>query len=299
MTTFAQKIVVQDPLRYLALGDSYTIGESVAPNERWSFQLLEALKVKGVKEASLKIIATTGWRTDQLMQAIQTANLTETYNLVSLLIGVNNQYQGRSVENYAVEFEELLKKAISLAGHQKENVFVVSIPDYAYTPFGQQRPQPSVISQQIDQFNRINKGIAEKYNVNYFDITPISREGLANPAYVAKDGLHPSGKMYAEWVKIMLPAFTLATLLPSDTEENQLSVIYPNPTENIVVIDVPEAQQTKVKLYLTDEKGIVLCYQEVFALTTTAFSLKNLPAGLYFLLIDNAKNVKRAKVIKQ
>lgn len=299
MTTVAQQIHVQEPLRYLALGDSYTIGESVAPNERWSVQLLDSLKAKGIKEASLKIIATTGWRTDQLLNAIENAQLTDTYTLVSLLIGVNNQYQGRSLENYAIDFEELLQKAISLANHQKEHVFVVSIPDYAYTPFGQQKPNPTLISQQIDQFNQVNKNLAKKYGIAYFDITTISRQGLANPSYVAKDGLHPSGKMYAEWVKFMLPSFTITPPLNTEETDNEELIFYPNPTEDILTLDVPDAQYHKVKLYLTDEKGIVLCYQELFALTTTAFSLKNLPQGVYFLLMDSQGRKKRGKLIKR
>lgn len=127
--------------------------------------------------------------------------LPDEYNLISLLIGVNNQYQNRSTGEYATEFEELLNMAIALADGKKENVFVVSIPDYGYTPFGQANQLS--ISGEIDQFNLINRSIAQQAGVAYFYITDISRRGLAEPSLVASDGLHPSGAMYAEWVELM------------------------------------------------------------------------------------------------
>lgn len=183
--------------KYLALGDSYTIGESVAEAERWPNQLAQKLKIPNPT-----IIATTGWRTDDLNSAIQSANLTNEYDLVSLLIGVNNQYQGKSVARYEIEFEDLLKTAIQLAKGKNKNVFVVSIPDYGFTPFG--KPKQEIITSQIYEFNQINKRIAGKYKVTYFNITEISRKGLDDPALVAADGLHPSGKMYTLWVDLIV-----------------------------------------------------------------------------------------------
>jgi lysophospholipase L1-like esterase len=192
-------------LSYLALGDSYTIGESVKESERWPVQLANVLTKKGIKVSSPRIIATTGWRTDNLKEAIINAELQNNYDLVSLLIGVNNQYQGKPASRYAVEFEELLKMAIQLAKGKASNVFVVSIPDYGYTPFGISKKE--TISKQIDEYNAINQRIVEQYQVAYYNITDISRRGLIDPSLVADDGLHPSGKMYTDWVAHILEKF--------------------------------------------------------------------------------------------
>ena len=194
-------------LKYLALGDSYTIGESVAETERWPNQLAALLSKNSNKEIKTSIIATTGWRTDNLMNAITIAKLSDEYDLVSLLIGVNNQYQGKSADQYATEFEELLKISIRLAKGKKENVFVVSIPDYGFTPFGEKN-QPG-ISKAIDQFNDINRKISSEHHIRYFNITDISRQGISDPFLVAPDGLHPSGKMYSLWVDRMAKEITL------------------------------------------------------------------------------------------
>ncbi len=186
-------------VNYLALGDSYTIGESVAERDRWPNQLDSVLSKRIGKETNTTIIATTGWRTDNLINAIRIAQLKEEYDLVSLLIGVNNQYQGKSINQYALEFEELLKTAIQLAKGKKENVFVVSIPDYGFTPFGLKNKEK--ISEAIDRFNEVNKKISDQYQVRYVNITAISRQGLADTDLVASDGLHPSAKMYGLWAK--------------------------------------------------------------------------------------------------
>jgi lysophospholipase L1-like esterase len=188
-------------LKYLALGDSYTIGESVAEAERWPNQLAALLSKGSDKEIRTSIIATTGWRTDNLMNAITIAKLSDDYDLVSLLIGVNNQFQGKPADQYAREFEELLKVSIRLAKGKKENVFVVSIPDYGFTPFGQKNQ--SGISNAIDQFNEINRKITSEHHIKYFNITDISRQGIRDPTLVAPDGLHPSGKMYGLWIQRM------------------------------------------------------------------------------------------------
>ncbi len=185
-------------IKYLALGDSYTIGESVTENERWPEQWAARLRAAGLQVSKPRIIATTGWRTDQLKKAIGEANLSNEYGLVTLLIGVNNQYQGKSAESYAPEFEDLLQMAIKFAKGRKENVLVVSIPDYGYTPFG--KPKQEAITVAIDQFNAINQSISKKAGVAYVNITDLTRQGLDHPEYVAADGLHPSGKMYALWV---------------------------------------------------------------------------------------------------
>lgn len=188
--------------KYLALGDSYTIGESVSEAERWPNQLADSFTGRNIPMAKPTIIATTGWRTDNLKNAINIARLKPEYDLVSLLIGVNNQYQGKSADQYAVEFEELLHMALALAKGKKENVLVVSIPDYGFTPFG--KPKQETISKAIDQFNAINRTITEKWDITYVNITDISRNGLSDASLVAADGLHPSGKMYGLWVAKIL-----------------------------------------------------------------------------------------------
>jgi lysophospholipase L1-like esterase len=189
-------------IKFLALGDSYTIGEAVAEAERWPVQLIRQLRQKGYKADDPKIIATTGWRTDDLKKAILKENPEHDYTLVSLLIGVNNQYQGKSAESYGPEFQELLKMAIGFAGGDKSRVFVVSIPDYGFTPFGKEKQQN--ISADIDEFNMVNKKISQSLGVKYFNITDISRKGFEDPELVASDGLHPSGKMYTLWVDRIL-----------------------------------------------------------------------------------------------
>ncbi len=191
-------------VNFLALGDSYTIGESVSEQDRWPMQLIRVLRSKGYECKEPTIIATTGWRTDDLDKAITAANLREEYNLVSLLIGVNNQYQGKSAESYAPEFEALLQRAIRFAGGEKSKVFVVSIPDYGFTPFGKEKQEQ--ISKAIDEFNAVNKAIADKHGIQYIGITDISRRGFEDPSLIATDGLHPSGKMYTMWVERILEA---------------------------------------------------------------------------------------------
>ncbi len=189
-------------MSYLALGDSYTIGESVPTSENFPYQLADSIRKKGKEIESPVIIARTGWRTDQLMTAIESAQLKKEYDLVTLLIGVNNEFQGRSLQEYERDFKLLCKKSIELAGNKKKRVVVVSIPDYGYTPYG--KPDQERISGRINQFNASNKRIADSLQLKYVNITEISRKGIAQPDLVAEDGLHPSAKMYGLWVKEIL-----------------------------------------------------------------------------------------------
>lgn len=193
------------PLRYLALGDSYTIGESAAEAERWPVQLAAALREQNVSIADPEIIAKTGWTTAELTAGIVLAKPQGPYDLVSLLIGVNNQYRGLSQEAYREEFVALLETAVSLAGDQANRVFVVSIPDWGVTPFGQNRDYRAV-SADIDAFNAINRTETEKRGIVYVDITEISRQALVDGSLIADDGLHPSGEMYRLWVEQMQTA---------------------------------------------------------------------------------------------
>jgi lysophospholipase L1-like esterase len=213
------QLIIEDNIKFLALGDSYTIGESVTTNERWPVQLMDSLSARGLDYVESKILATTGWRTDNLAEAIRHAKIKTEYTLVSLLIGVNNLYQGKSFESYKPEFEALLEMAIKIAGGRKSRVFVVSIPDYGYTPFGK-KDQPA-ISKGIDEYNAVNESIARKMNVKYYNITDISRRGLAEPDLVAFDGLHPSGKMYSEWIKLILTDVKLEYSKEVDEEKEK------------------------------------------------------------------------------
>ena len=189
---------------YLALGDSYTIGESLQPQDNFPNQVYAMMKNDSVDFQQPRIIAKTGWTTGELEAGIVAANNTDplrsTYDLVSLLIGVNNQYRGRSVEDYKPEFEKLLKKAIAYAGNKAEMVVVLSIPDWGVTPFATGRDRGE-IAKEIDAYNAANKQIAEQYHVHYIDITPWTREATADNSLLAADGLHPSAKEYKRWAE--------------------------------------------------------------------------------------------------
>jgi lysophospholipase L1-like esterase len=185
-------------ISYLALGDSYTIGEQVLTADNFPHQTVTLLKGKGVAIADPVIIATTGWTTDELAASIREHNLNETFSVVSLLIGVNNQYRGRTVENYAEEFLSLLNQAIFFAGNQPNHVFVLSIPDWGVTPFAVDRDKAQIATE-IDAYNATCKGITETLNCNYIEITESTRHNGHNPDFLAPDLLHPSGMEYAIW----------------------------------------------------------------------------------------------------
>ncbi len=191
-----------ETLSFLALGDSYTIGEAVKEYERWPAQLVKKLRQNGVAIGNPRIIATTGWTTDELMAGIAKTGIRRTYDMVSLLIGVNNQYRGYPVEQYEKEFEELLSNAIRYAAGIPENVFVISIPDYGVTPFTKDKGlNESKIRSEIDTYNEIARRIVTSKNANFTDITIDSRNAKKDANLIAEDGLHPSAKMYAEWVE--------------------------------------------------------------------------------------------------
>jgi lysophospholipase L1-like esterase len=190
--------------RFLALGDSYTIGESVAVNDRWPNQLALQLRKAGLDIAFPEIIAKTGWTTDELSSAIDAAKPQGPYALVTLLIGVNNQYRGRDAEQYRKEFAALLKRAIGFAGGDAKHVVVVSIPDWGVTPFAASRDRAR-IGAEIAHFNAINAEETKRAGARYADITPGSRQAAIDPTLVAPDGLHPSAAMYAQWVAVISP----------------------------------------------------------------------------------------------
>lgn len=193
------------PLKFLALGDSYTIGEGVQAAERWPVQLVGSLRERGWMVADPLIVAQTGWTTAELKGAILQAGLAPGFHLVSLLVGVNNQYRGLSPEMYQGEFQELLQTAIQFAWDQPKRALVLSIPDWSVTPFAAGRNR-HVIAGEIDVFNALNLVETEKLGARYVDVTMLSRIAASDNNMIAHDGLHPSGKMYTEWVKLMMPA---------------------------------------------------------------------------------------------
>jgi lysophospholipase L1-like esterase len=198
-------------LTWLALGDSYTIGQSVAIEDRYPVQAMRLLQADHPNCSSPEIIATTGWTTADLLNALVTAppalstlKPAQPYNIVTLLIGVNNQYQGRSQSEYSDQFTSLLRQSIALAGNRASHVIVLSIPDYSVTPFAHGR-NTALIAAQIDSFNLINYKLSQDYQVHYLDITADSRLALNDPSLIATDGLHFSGKEYAIWAEKLEP----------------------------------------------------------------------------------------------
>ncbi|MBV6851405.1 SGNH/GDSL hydrolase family protein [Xanthomonas euvesicatoria] len=195
------------PLRYLALGDSYTIGEGVAPAQRWPSQLVDGLRAYGWNLAPPQIIATTGWTTDELQAGIDAAAPQGPFALVSLLIGVNNHYRGRPLDEYRQQFDALLLRAIACANGHPARVFVLSIPDWGLTPFARaQSGDAALIGAQIDAFNAIAVDRCSAHGVRFVDITATSRDGGDAVDMLVDDGLHPSGAMYARWTALALPA---------------------------------------------------------------------------------------------
>jgi lysophospholipase L1-like esterase len=198
-------LAMKDPLQkntytYLALGDSYTIGEKVKNTENFPNQVVTLLREQEFDFKEPLIVAKTGWTTDELQEGIKKAKLQQHYDFVTLLIGVNNQYRDRTVADYIPQFESLLKKALKYADNNPRHVIVLSIPDWGVTPFAEGRDRKQIATQ-IDEYNAANKLLTGKYKVHYIDITPGTREAANDSELLAADGLHPSGKEYAKWAK--------------------------------------------------------------------------------------------------
>lgn len=189
--------------KYLALGDSYTIGESVCSECNYPKQLTDSLNKTSNEKTSVKIIAKTGWTTTDLLSAIAAENPSKDYDLVTLLIGVNNQYQNKAYAVYKEEFPKLLDMAIGFAKGKPENVIVLSIPDYGFTPFGQKSGKAENITNELERYNMYAERIASEKGVRFENITPITQKGLENPDLVASDGLHPSEVAYKKFVDMM------------------------------------------------------------------------------------------------
>ncbi|HEX8269999.1 MAG TPA: SGNH/GDSL hydrolase family protein [Flavobacterium sp.] len=195
--------------KYLALGDSYTIGESVCSTCRFPVQLQDSIENSIDAQVSTTIIAQTGWTTTNLKNAINAQQPGNDYDLVTLLIGVNNQFQHKPFSVYETEFPQLVSTAITAAKGDKNNLIVVSIPDYAFTPYGQSTSDPAAISAEIDQYNAFAENYCIQNDIRFYNVTEITRMGLQNPALVAADGLHPSELAYSNFVAVLRPAAIL------------------------------------------------------------------------------------------
>ncbi len=196
-------------MRYLALGDSYTIGEALPVEDSWPMQWAHALRANGMAVSDPGIIAKTGWTTDELSYALDEADASNTitppYDLVSLSIGVNNQYRGRSTQNYREEFSVLLKRSMGYSGNKAARVFVLSIPDWGITEFGQKSGRDlAQIASELDVFNMINREVSTQAGVHWVDVSKVTREVGATAKYYAEDGLHPSRALYTLWVNELL-----------------------------------------------------------------------------------------------
>ena len=188
---------------YLALGDSYTIGESVSIYQSFPYQLVQLLRAKNLAFQAPEIVAQTGWTTDELLKHIENTLLLPPYNLVTLLIGVNNQYRERSVNEYAMQFSQLIDHAIHFAGNNPERVVVLSIPDWGATPFAADRNR-ELIRRQIDEYNEVNLQLTRKRSAHYIDITEGTRKAIYDRTIVTRDDLHYSGKEHARWAAAVL-----------------------------------------------------------------------------------------------
>lgn len=277
----AQQLQLEQPVRFLALGDSYTIGQSVPSKARWPIQLRDSIIARGMAVDTAHIIATSGWTTNHLNNAIAGQQLeAEDYNLVSLLIGVNDQYQNVPTASYPANFQALLDSAIRYAGNNANRVFVVSIPDYAYTPFGAGN---STISAEIDAYNAINDSITAANGVHYFNITPISRMGLNQPALVADDMLHPSALQYTAWVSLMMEYFNqqLPTVASSNVHPVPQFQLWPNPATNTLRISHPSAANNVVQVL--NAAGQLVHTARMDATGRATINTANLKAGTYYL----------------
>ena len=197
-------------MRFLALGDSYTIGEGVAQDQRWPSHLVKLLEREGLQITDVQLVAQTAWTADELADAIDQVRPTGPFDLVTLMVGVNDQYRSRPVDAFSPEYRRLLERAIAFAGGKERRVIGISIPDWGATPFAQGRDR-ALIAREIDAYNTKSRQFAERARVAWVDVTPASRATLTEASLVTADGLHPSGEMYARWAELVFP-FAVAAL---------------------------------------------------------------------------------------
>ena len=196
------------PLRFLALGDSYTIGEGVPLSEGWPAQLSALLNESGLLMDEPVIVAKTGWTTEELLSSMHAADLAPPYDLVTLLVGVNNQYRKQDIQRYEKEFDTLLTNTINLAGGDSQKTIVLSIPDWSVTPYASdQSDHASLIdvARTLDKYNEINCRLAYRRGCTYVDVTGLTREHKNDPHAWAEDGLHPATLMYTQWARKLQP----------------------------------------------------------------------------------------------
>lgn len=284
---FAQSL--SDDIRYLALGDSYTIGASVAEENRWPNQFIDSLQNLGYNIEKNDIIATSGWTTTSLLAAMEAAELDNDYNLISILIGVNNFYQRRPVELYLEEFPKIIDSALVLTNQDTNALFMVTIPDYGYSTFGE--PNQESISIQTDLYNNIKDSIAKEYGIPVYNITEISRGGLEDPELVASDGLHPSAKQYDLWVDLILDQ--MLTGINLNTEKLNEPLLF-NLTRNGSIFQLEP--QFHGELLITDVKGSIVHQIPIYDGKTTSFELPN---GAFVLnVISGSTRVSRKIIAK-
>lgn len=282
---FAQTL--SEPIRYLALGDSYTIGASVSENERWPIQLRDSLTLAGYNFESTEIIAVTGWRTDNLMNGIVQNQPDSNYNLVSLLIGVNNQFQGSPINKFRIELDSLIRWSIALAQGNPNQVFMVSIPDYGYTPFGSPQSRER-ISRELDNYNSIKDSLAQVYNIPYYYITDISRRGLEETDLVADDNLHPSGKQYTLWVERILPELLNTTSTDFPKSED---ITITSDSQSVTITGIIGASNIQVVNMEGKVVRTISCDADC--------RIEQLPSGIFIVSVDNQGKKYTKKVIIQ
>lgn len=300
-SVYSQVLPIRNPVKFLALGDSYTVGQSVPSSSSWPAQLMDSLSSRGYEIEQLSIFATTGWRTDNLKNGLLKMESSNDYNLVSLLIGVNDQYQGISIDLYPSNFEELINMAIEYASGDTSSVFVLSIPDYAFTPFGQNM-NSSEITSEINQYNSINSAISQEYGIAYFDITPISREGLVRPELVAGDGLHPSGVMYGEWVSLILQSVTgepAASSVNGNPEPHTDVYFYPNPVRDQIHFIIENLEITNLKIRIFSIEGRLLSDISSGHETDVIINVEDFHSGVYsYQIISDREVLFTGKFVK-
>ena len=296
--SMAQYVRIDQEVNMLALGDSYTIGESVDTSGRWPHQLIDELRILGVSAIYPDYIATTGWTSKRLIQAMNyMIDEEKSYNLVSILIGVNNQYQGVSIASFEPDLRTIIHKALNVVEQDSSRIFMLSIPDYAYTPFGGGNEK---ISEEIDAYNNIKRRVAGEYGIAFIDITPISREGLGNTALVASDGLHPSEIQYSRWVEAIIPRLRINLPLSSEDVRGWEGAdvrVYPNPATSEVYIDAAE-EISRISIF--SATGSLVADQSIRALPAK-MDLSDLEPGIFTLRIHmkNSEKIFRRMLLVQ
>jgi lysophospholipase L1-like esterase len=294
----AQQVTLDREVKMLALGDSYTIGASVDINERWPHQFISAIRAMGFEGRDPDYIARSGWTTRDLILGINSMlDEDKSYNLVSILIGVNNQYRRIPVDTYEPDLRKIVDLALGVVNQETSRLMILSIPDYAYTPFGGGNAR---VSSEIDEYNEIKRKVADEYQIAFIDITPISREGLLKPSLVASDGLHPSAVQYGQWVEAIIPRIrfegTSLRNSPDKLPDDDIWV-YPNPARSTLHID---NFKDISRVCVFNASGMIVSDLMITALPAK-IDLSHLESGVYTLWFyrENEEAVSRKTIIIQ